>query len=675
MDYITPNPKFSVPNISDKFGNVLRTKNVNFDIQGYAQLSSRMARLYSDSSDNDYNIPMAIGRQAEGDFQVLTGESNYGTALGVTALTVSEDTGTGAPGATLDSDGCWFQGLWHASTDTKVYSRPATGGASETWTSRITGLTSGVRHILKVHKGRVQICVSNKNVVKQYDTLYSGTVDLTIPADYEISGMAYNSGNMGIITRLANDGTKGQDQEAMFFLWNGSTTGPNATVGLGSDAGIMIIPYKSSFAVLTRDGELKFYNGSGFQTIATFPFFFTKHVYGDVLSNNGLGSVFATIDGDNILIHIGNMLNIVSRTKEKYLKEFPAGIWCYDPAIGLYHKYSPSNSQVYIYTVTSGNVNTSTDVLTITSGTIPATGNVARMVSAAGIGGLTLEEDYYIIKTGAKTFQLASTREEAIAGKYIDITSATTGNNYFIVLDHKDYGTSRYDYPGAVKLVGDTYNNYAVYSDIITGGRIYNTDCSSINILCVGLPWMENIGYIETPKYFSEKNESGSHMFRVRFRPLNDKSSITIYRRTHDVYGLPISTCNDHATWTGEKVLYTTKDLTDAETYINAGGSLILEVLDGSGSGNIVEVQSVTCEGGTCSVELKTSVFGVSASDRCDFQLLNYIKEFTATSDDNDDGYIDFTVDAEASKFSQFLIVMQGDDIFIEDIYYRNQPK
>lgn len=669
----TPNPQFRALNISDKFGDVLRTRNMNFDMQGYVQLSPRMARMYSKLDNTHFELPLSIGKQATGQMQVLTADANFGTTISTDEITVAEDTGGSNPSATYDSDGAWFNGLWHVSTATAVLSRPASGGASQAYTSQITGLTSGKRHILKQNKSRVQLCVSNGNVVKQYTTGYVNTTDLTIPADYEISGMEYNNGNIGIITRLASDGTLGNDQEAMFYTWNGSGTSANQAVSLGCDAGIAIFPYKSSFVVITRSGEGKYFNGAGFQTLFTFPFYFTTQVYSDIQANNALGNVFGFISGDNILINIGSELSIATRDGERYLKTFPAGIWCYDPSVGLYHRYSPSNSKMFITTVAHTDIDTSTNIFT-TADTVPSTGNIARVLTDTGINGVTANYDYYVIKLSDTTFKLATTRELALAGASIDITSGGSGNNQFLMMEEIDYGTTYYSYPGAVSSAGDTANNYGIYTDIVSGARLYDTDGDTLDSLSIAVPWMENVGILETVRYISTSTEDATRSFNVGFKPLNDYSRIEIYSKTNEVLGVPVSTPNVHATWLGQDVLSTTRDVSLAEAYLGNGGSLVLEIVSGAGAGNLVTVKSIACENGTCSIELDNNVFGVQSGLVCDFIIDNYKKEYTITSDDNDDGYVDVSLDTNASKFAQFLIVPIGYDITIEHYDYKAIP-
>lgn len=662
---------WKITNASDKEADVFYVENISFDERGYAKLSPRMVRLYSDNDDNNFGVPLSIGRMAQGEYQVATDEANWQAEISDVAKTFTEDTGTSNPATTLDTDAAWFQGLWHVSTDTAVLSRPVTGGGSQAYTSRITGLTSGVRHIIKINQLTPALCISNGNTLNQYQYgagTYTNTTNLTIPTDFEISGVEYNNSRLGIITRLANNGTKGQDQDAVFFIWDGALPSANIMSKIGSDAGIAITAYGTAFLIITRSGELRYWNGGGFQTLAVFPFFKSGYVYGDALQNNALGNVFMRVIGDTALVHIGNELSTSSTTQDKYMENFPAGVWCFDQSVGLYHRYSLSNSPAYVYTVTSGNIDTSTDVLTISSGTVPATGNVARLVHAAGIGGVTMNVDYYIIKASATTFKLAETREHALAGVSVDITSASAGSNYFLMVDHKDYGTTRYDYPGAVAITG---NNNLVYTDIVAGGRIYDTDSTTVDALCIAVPHLENRGVIVFPKLFAPNIEDMGQSFVVRYRPLGNNDAILVKVRTEDVYGLPISNTGYIATWTGQRDLYTSQNLSAAKDYFDAGGTIEMHIIAGSGAGVRSRVTAITEESGTYALTVEDTMFGVIAGEKCYFQLSNWETVRTITSAD-DAGYVQVTLDAQPSKFVQIQLELRGDGVTIEDAYYIN---
>lgn len=659
-----PNPTWSQPNNSDKFGSVWMTENISFDMEGYATLSPRMIRLYSDSDSNSFGFSTAIGRLADGEFFLTTDAANWRGDVTSIENTFSEDDGSNNPNPGFDGHGVFFQGLWHVSTSTAILSRPATGGSSQAWTSRVTGLTSGKQHQMAVFDSRVSLCVANGNVLKQYNSSYSNTTDLTIPTDYEIISMAYNNGRMGVITRLTNDGTYGQDREAKFFVWNGATTGSNGDASLGSDSGIAICAYKSSFLVLTRAGELLYWNGGGFEKVAAFPFYFTPRIFGDPTDNNALGNVYMKADGDIVHINIGINLNEYGVRQESTLENTPSGIWCFDPNVGLYHRYSLSNSPVYVQSMTEASVNTSTDVITVSGGTIPETGNPARLLSTPGIGGLTQGVVYYIIKESSTTFKLAATKEFAEAGVAIDLTSATTGTNYFWLYDVVDYGSQFFTNPGAITLTG---NESLVYQDLIAGARLYDTDASTtVEVVSIGVPLLENAGCLITPKLFSQTVEESPKSLNIRYKPLSTGDKIIIKSRTKDIYDLPVSTPTDRATWTGKNQLYTSKDLSAAKTAIDAGDGIELKVISGVGAGDYVQVASIDEDSGTYTVTLKEDVIGATGGSGCDFILSHWNVERTITK--NGRGFESIQPKAKSSKFVQYKVILKGYNIVVESI-------
>ena len=363
---------------------------------------------------------------------------------------------------------------------------------------------------------------------------------------------------MVVTTRLENTSSIGQDQEAMLFIWNGSSTGASLGIGVGSDAILEVKPYKSSFVVVTRAGEVLYFNGGGFQRLALFPVYNTNEILGDPQDNNANGQAHLAVDGDNILTHIGNELQPFGMKQDKYIKDQPAGVWCFNPKVGLHHKYSLSNSYAYIFAVTNANINTTTDTFTISSGTVPQTGNIIRMSSSNGVGGVTLRKNYYIIKVTDTSFKIALTKEQALAGVAVDLTSTSSGTHYFMAVDLIDYGITRYDTAGDVSIHG--YKT-STYTDIIAGGTLPDKDLTNIQAVCTAVPYLPNIGLLETPKIFSQGDEDIRKSISIGYKPLNAESKIVIYARTKDVLGLPISTVNDGCTYTGKNNVYTTRDI------------------------------------------------------------------------------------------------------------------
>lgn len=665
------NNQWSQPNNSDKFGSLAFTKNINLDEEGYIKLSPRMVTIAGEEENEDFGHVVGIARVGSGDLQVATSSNaNFKGDVSPLRRAFTEDSGTAEPALTVNSHARLWQNLWFASTTDAVLSKAANGTASATWTSRITSLTSGVPHYLEVFKSRNNLCVTNGNVVKQYDTAYSGTQDLTLPADFQATRLAYNNDQLGIATRTGN-ATIGQNSNAFFFVWDGTMGAANAGYDTGSDMCLALIPYKSSFLLLVRDGRLLYFNGGGFDQLAAFPFYFDDKQLGTLTSNIVFGDSMS-VDGDVVYINIGlGDLNSFGRKQEEFLPNNPSGIWCFDPEVGLYHRWSPSMSKAYVNHVAHTDIDTGTDTLTISAGvyglqTIPATGNPARLTSTVGIGGLVESEDYFIIRVSDTEFKLAETKELALAGAAIDITSATSGSNYFWMYDLVDYGVSIYDNGASVALLGETKN---FGQDIFAGTECIDIDSTTTyDVLCMAVPWLENRGWFVTPKVFPAGTEDTTQHFTIKYRPLKTGDAIVVKYRTEDIEGLPTSIpseLDDEVAWTGDHEFTTTADLSEAMEYLDAGNELECELTSGAGAGQMVQITSIDEEDGTYAVVLDEDVLGATTGRFSTFSINNWKVAEIIT--ENGKGYAEVPI-TQAAKWIQFKVELRGDGTTIEQI-------
>lgn len=667
--------RWTQPNNSDKFGSVWATKCINFDEEGYVKSSPRtirvMSEVASEGGDADFGLPVALGRYSNGNYQIMTTDQAFNGSLDATTRTFSENTSSD-PTGTTDSHGCWFNSLWHASTNTAVLSKSASGGSGSAWTSRITGLTGSKRHYMADFASERTLCVTNGNVIKQVDTSYATTniTQLTIPADYEAIGLAYNSGNLGIITALG-DGTDGLNIEAKFYNWDGQSNSAKG-YGVGADACVAIVPYKSTFAILTRNGQLLYFNGGGLEQLAAFPFYYLNNIWGDFLNFISRGTSM-WVEGDVIYINVGLELNNFGRKSEKVLPNCPSGVWCFDPKVGLYHRWAPSTSQARLTSVTSANVNTTTDVFT-TSDTVPATGGVARFTNfAAGGNGITpliINQDYYVIKLTSTTFKLATTRANAIAGAAIDITAVEAGSTAtFWMYDLKDFScTSIGDGDaGGMALTGET--SAFVYQDIIFGTSVYDTSLSKKDGLHVSVPYLENRSWLITPKLYSSEVKDNNQKIVIKFRPLGSNDSIVVKHRDRDVYGLPTVSPNSYTSteefiWTSDMEGYTASDLSEAKTYIDRGWKLEIEFTAGAGGGVCAQITEINYSSGTYSLVLEESVLGAAAGLKSHFVIWNWEVKKVITSADTSPVEIPI---GGVSSWEQFKIELRGYDVAIEE--------
>jgi len=663
------NGQWTIPNNSDKFGSLAYTKNINLDEEGYIKLSPRTVSFFNDLADvanvgdTDFNFPVAFGRYGNGSMRIATTDEPFNLSVSETGKTIAEDTGSNNPNLVFNSHGCWWQNRFYESTDTAVYYNTA-----GTWTANaITSLTSGKRHVMEVFRNRDTLCVANGNVLKQYATDHSASTDLTLPSDFEIIGLAYNNYRMGIITRLGSD-SAGQNSECFFFSWDGATTEANQGVSLGSYSSFAITPYKSSFVVINSAGQLLYWNGGGFDVMTSFPFYYSKKQWGDLLNFLSYGDNL-TVDGEVIYINIGFELDTTGVNQESFLSNNPAGVWCYDPAIGLYHKWSPSNSTAYFHTVSSANVDVDTDTFT-TSVTIPSTGNPMTL-SSGTVGGLKSGVVYYVIKLSDTTFQIAETKEKAFAGVAIDITSADT-NQYFWIYNLIDYGISYYEKSGAIALWGQANR---AYQDIVFGGRHFDTDLTSIINLCSAIPFLENRGYFVTPKTFLGSVTDNYQKLYLKYRPLAVNDKIVVKARTKNVLNLPSSTPRSVTTglyWSSNNECYTTVDLSDVKTAFDAGNKLEIELTAGIGAGQMTQIESIAYESGTYSMVLKDDVVGASSGLQSYFSIDNWEEIFELNYDNQDENGIWELPIGKSAKWIQFKIELRGYETTIEDLLLTN---
>lgn len=663
------NGEWQQSNTSDRLGSLWATKNVTIE-NGNVKLSPRAVLLLDEAANSDLANSAAIGRFGSGLFQVATINANFTLSITSTTLDVTEDSGTNEPTTTADSHGVFWINRWHVSDADEVWSKDANGAANAAWTQRITGLTSGANHYLEVFDSRNTICVANANVVKQYNTSYAASIDLTIPTDYEVVGLAYNYGNMGVITQ-SSLGSTGHITEAKFYLWGGATTSATG-YGVGASKCLAVAPYQSSFVMLTNKGKLLYFNGGGFTPLAELPFFSENKWIGDSVQT---GNCMA-VEGDRVFINIGTFLKIYGTDEQQQILNFPAGVWCFDPAVGLYHRYSGSLSQVYLGSISASGADIATDIATVASGTIPATGGLVRLINGA-IGGITKNKPYYIIKLSSTTFAFADTREKALSGVKTDISTTNSGTVYVHFYDIVDYGVTYREDIAAVGLFGETSN---LFTDVIFGGDTYtHAALASNDSLFMCVPDIEARGWIITPRiYASAVTETFSKLY-VKFRTLKDSDSIVVKVKDRDVLGLPISapstaaTGSDELIFTGTSEAYTGANLDGAMDYLNAGGELEIEFTAGVGAGQCVKITSIGYSSGTYTLAFAEDIVGATASEEAFFIINNWRVLSTITSEDNNRGYCDINVEATNKKFVQFKIELRGSGVTLEELVLSNK--
>lgn len=662
-----PNNKWTQPNNSYKMGSLWATKNITLDEEGIIKLSPRTVSIYDTTDDADFDLPVAFGRYTSGTFYLATKDEPFNVSISGVSTMISEDSSSNNPNLTSGSHGVWFQNAFHETTSNNV--RSIAGG---TWsTDLISNLSTTSRHYMAVFKNKNSLAISDGNIIRLYNDSYTETQTLTLPEDFEVIGLSYNYYKLGIITRLGND-SSGQNSNAYFFTWDGATNEAGTGVDTGASSTVSIVPYLSSFAILTTEGQLLYWNGGGFDTLASFPFYFTSNRFSDNLNFTAYGDTMI-VDGDTILINIGFNFDAFGYKAEEYIVNNPSGIWCYDPQIGLYHKYSPSISRAFNHWITAGNVNTTTDIIT-TSQTIPDTGNplIVSGLNGSEIGGITNRKIYYVIKLSATTFKIAETKEKAIALDYVDLTSQTD-NVYIWMYDIKDYGATNTGSSGAIAFIGAKKD---WYTDIISGTTLKNSSDVNTETLFMAVPYLDNVGYFITPKIFSPSKTDIIRNLVIKHRPLDVHDKIIVKSKMTDYLGLPttsiVTTATRPANWTSNTEFNTTTNLSEAKTQIDNGEELELEIVSGVGAGQMSKIFSIDYSNGTYTITLSDEIIGASSGLKSQFVIDNWKIHQEINFENQTNGTAEIAI-AENSKSPQFKIELRGIGTAIEDVFIDNK--
>lgn len=665
MIKIPKNLQFSQPNNSDLFGNIWYTKSIDFDEDGYLKLSSRAVSILNSFTDNNFNTPVSYGRRTNGSFFIPTIEHNYILDILDGFSQISEDVYNGGdphPDTDTSTFGKWWSNLWHITNNTKLYTK---NNSSGNWTDTGVSLTTGVSHPIEVFEKSGTLMIGNGNLVKQVNSSYavSTLAQLTLSTDFEIVGLAYNNNLMGIITRGSQTVT-GQNREAEFFVWDGSLSSANSGFGVGSDSILAIAPYKSSFVILTREGQLLYFNGGGFDVIASFPVYFKDVIWGNSTFKMGYGDMIK-VKGENIYININTEL--LDNNLNTYLENMLGGIWCYDKNIGLYHRYSPSISPATILCSQDSGVDITNNKITIyaaqsmpQSPTIPDTGNPIKVLNST-IDGIVQGGIYWIIKTSSTEFKLASSKENAMALIPVDLTSIGSSFSYFMTIKIQDYGQSRVYNAGGIGLMGYKTNSY---NDLIFGGNYYS-GVTSINALYshlnITVSGFKNIGYFITAKILSDQIEDNFTKLYCKYGTLKTDDKIKVKYKNKDIVGIPeVAYC----TASSNKIFTTTSNIINSYNYTD---ELECEIISGIGAGQMSKIESISFSNGTYTITLEDELDGINNGDFLAIKIDNWTYLTTIDNTTSENNYKEITLLKE-SKWTKFKIVLEGSETTIEEL-------
>lgn len=648
----------------DGFGVLTATRNIDLDDEGYVRPAPRSVALFTNADDADFDRLVAANYHS-GAWWAFTDDDNFTFALDGTA---TQDAETGAFSSTSDAL-VYGTTQWASRTNSASLSYRSTGA----WSTLAASLTTSKPHPLCVFESQQQIAVgdgSKVRLVTDPDNIntaraMSGTI-LQLPDKFTVTTLAYADSKLYI-------GTKAATGDAFMFIWTGSGTSAQYGFPVPTNYIASVAPYQSSVALLTAQGQILLFNGGGFDELANLPHYYSGLDWAQHTSSTHVGHRSLRADGSLLYCAVANGNGAFpfgfEDKRDKFPDRTPAGIWVYDPAVGLYHRNAPSYAKRLVYSVTTGNVNTSTDVITVSAA--PATGTpVVAALDTPGDWGsnVTAGVLYFAIKTGATTMKLATSRANAESGTAVDITAALATVKLFC-FPETDFGQQLSESAWCVRPYRneDGSAQWWEASRYFFGGETASATSlsASSEALNTAVPVLPNRSAFETAKVQAESVTESSPAVFVRFTPLRTgEDKIIVKHRKAEKAGFPLRYAS--VTWTDGDTFTTTDSRFSA---VEAGHEI--EVIAGRASGCLAHVSSISVNSGTYTVNLDESLPEVAASDVSHVNVDNWAKKevITSSSETNARGFARVALDARDAVFHQLKVELRGADFGVREIY------
>lgn len=668
MITIPANRKWLTDFTSDVFGDVVRTKNLDFDRAGYLALAKKAMALFTQTQDSAFVQPIAINADAA--FVYVTTATNlFIIGLANTVISVTKYIASDRPTLSVQSDAEMFQNLLHVTGTTMMKSY--SGGTAGTWTSRVSDLNSANPHPICKHEGRQTLLIGDGNVVRQYDTSYVRDTanELTIPAEYVVTGIRYRNSNAYVFTRNIAGGN------AKLFVWNGAGVANNGAFGVNADWIYSGCEYGSYVAVVTSAGQVLSFNGAGFTELASFPVYYSQYPWTSAAAALSLIGNVASRGmealGDVIYININGALNSgAASIAGTYLPEMPSGLWKLDPSVGLYHTAGVNFTKYQLLQPAS--IASSGLVFSVPHNAV--TGDPVLCASQSVIVGTNGAQTYYAIVVSPTVLQLALSPAEAKVGKYLIITGTPASLDLFALDSYQSMGGCEVASAGPVfimkKLVSDLF-----YGDIVLFGSIAVTNALGNVGALMSLGLGRNVGYMVTPKISSANVMDIYQKLVAKLEQLNlPTDAVRIKWRNSQRYGVPShtsfsSTGGTFASSTTFTVNPANKDVRTAQV-----GDEI-EVISGAAAGYLAHITNIDETNASSWVFTIDQVLPVSNGDVCDFLIDNWtqLEPVTSSERTNTQNHAIRSI-GKTSTWVQFKLVMYGRDISLEQLLLINSP-
>jgi len=643
---------------SDLVPNISSVHNMIFDETGYIKLSPPMLTIANEDDFAAFNEIGDMFNYANDEFKIITGGSIYDYDLSQMTLALDASAPSG-------DEKCRVAGfnatefIMGTANDVWEYDDP-------TWTQRNSQAPD---FFTEFPSRSTWVGAVNGNDVNQYaraeldDSPLSTTStgpDLELPLQFQITGLAYSNYQIGVATKHEN-----YLNSATFFVWDGRTT--SASIGVPVDAPeiLEVVAYQNSWAVLTSRGELLHFNGGGWDKLGAFPPYFLNETWIDVTGSNARGRIMV-VDGERIYLNIGSATD-GGQEDTGILRRFPSGIWCYEPAVGLYHRHGLASSRLIEDSPTLlGDVYTATITTDLVAGDVVIDQTTAQ-----------LNKKYYAIPLTATTFSLADSYDNAVADTPVTTTAAGTGSKEWV--KRFDWTQLNYDsYSVFVKKFDNSIASATGREAFFAGARPQQQTTASIkdSMMCLCNNYT-NIGNIEYYKIKSNVKEDIWKSITVKYKTLTDGDEIRVKYKIKDSFkktsigSADDATPSEFITWV-DSTSFTFEDTDYDGSFLSVGDEVTFE--SGAGAGSTAHIVSTALATGIWTIVIDEEIRGGVVSNTSTVSFDTYQLLRTINKETVPERYNVKTIPlGKSSKWLQVKLELRGNNIAIEELMIDNQ--
>lgn len=612
---------------SDKFGDVIRTRALDYKKTGYARLARKPIGLRTTTDDANFGIPLSITNDNVG-YQIVTTTGVF--RLDPNTLAITQTSVIDQPVLGFNSDSCIFNGKLIVTGQTNANALDTSTGL---WDHpvEITGLQSNYPHPCETFVTLAFFCIGNGHEVFMYNTSYALVATLTIEAGYIVTGIRHVPGFVYIATRNIAGGN------ARMFVWAGTYDGSgNGTGAVSYDAEgdwiYSMTPYDSSIAIINSRGQLMRFSGNGFTQLDALPVYYSDYSWvSSAALFNLVGKVASrglVADGKRLLMNIDGSVGLPNNQYPgKIMENQPSGVWAYEPGIGLAHRSGyvhDTHKQLTVSGVDSSYFSfTTTHEL--------QTGDPVVFV-APSITGVNAGQTYFAIPGTTLTTRLAISPYDAMQGNYI-VCSGTPGVNDIMHCDtYTSVGSTTIENPGAIHNFSNLLPNVFFGSEFFFGGQVINGAGTAVSVL-MSQGMGRNVGSFTTSRIPATSLTDVFNQIFAKLKPLVYSSDyIHIKYRIERRFGVPMST-SGLVSWTSPTTFSMDTQTRDFAA-VMVGDEI--EITEGAGAGYTAHITSIVqgaLPSTTYAVTIDTAIPTVVNGQQFDFTVNDWTSLATFTKD------------------------------------------